>query len=116
MCQIYRSTIQSRCGLSPLLLWPLVIIISLLGRNVCIAPVYAIFSTDGVALSLCSCVCVCVCVCPVTTVNCKNGQTDRDAVWSAAQGAEETIIRRGTEFQEIRAFEGRVMEHARHAW
>ena len=30
-------------------------------------------------------------------------------------GAEETIIRRGTEFQEIRAFERRVMEHARHA-
>ena len=41
-----------------------------------------------------------VCVCPVTTVNCKNGQTDRDAVWSAALGAEETINRRGTEFQE----------------
>jgi len=53
-------------------------------------------------------VCVSVCLSGHIGLNCKNGQTDRDAVWSVAHGAEETIIRRGTKFQEIGTFEGRV--------
>jgi len=53
-------------------------------------------------------VCVCVCLSGITIVNCKNGRIDRDAVWSVAHGAEETIIRRRTKFQEIGVSVGRV--------
>jgi len=42
-------------------------------------------------ICVCMCVCVCVCVCAIlsvghTNVLCKNGWTDRDAVWVADSG------------------------------